>query len=206
MTVCIEKIYEYIQNRPDPDIILLKKKEVVMWLFGDVSFLVEGKPLYKTEYKMLEDTWGRNVLKDRRPDLRLDKQWTNKFGEHLCEELFLLTGKQCRKPVKRNGCQPDCEVDDAIIEVKTQTFFTDGTAAEKILGCPFKYADIPEWYHKPLKILCLGGAEKLCREHYGNLDGAKCTPRKRMFLDVFKQHDIEFIGATDILKSLPCCC
>ena len=93
-------------------------------------------------------------------------------------------------------------MDDAIIEAKTQTFYTDGTAGEKILGCPFKYAEIPDLYEKPLKILCMGGAEKVCRERYGNLPGAKCTPQKMRFLDFFRANQIEYVGATDILKSL----
>ena len=88
------------------------------------------------------------------------------------------------------------------MEVKTQTFFTSGTAGEKILGCPFKYADIPELYGKPLKIICIGGAEKCSRESYGNLSGAKCTRQKQIFLNFFRDNQIEYIGASDILKSI----
>jgi hypothetical protein len=64
------------------------------------------------------------------------------------------------------------------MEVKCGTYYTNGTAHEKILGCPFKYADIPILYSKPLKIVCIGGAEKICREQYGNLSGEKCIGRK----------------------------
>jgi len=117
----------------------------------------------------------------RRPDLKLDKQWTNKFGEHICEEIYFLLGKSVSKPIKQDHFQPDTEIDDAIIEAKAGTFYTDGTAGEKILGCPFKYADIPRLYGKPLKILCMGGAEKICRESYGNLPGEKCSEKNRCF-------------------------
>lgn len=190
----------------DERIALLKNKEVLMWLFADLSFFPAIEKKNKTadaaQYKALEDKWGQNALKARRPDLKLDKQWTNKFGEHICEELLILQGKTVTKPIKKDHYQPDLEVDDAIYEAKAQTFFTGGTAGEKILGCPFKYAEVPSLYDKPLKIVCMGGAEKVCREQYGNLAGAKCTSQKKAFLDFFKQNKIEYVAATDILMGL----
>ena len=202
----VDKICEFIAINTDKRIVLLRKKEVIMWLFGDLSFLPPIEKKNKTsdeaKYKILEDKWGQDMLKTRRPDLKLDKQWTNKFGEHLCEEIYVLTGKEVSKPVKKEHYQPDSEVDDAIVEAKAGTFHTGGTAGEKILGCPFKYAEIPDLYSKPLKILCMGGAEKVCREQYGNLAGAKCSTQKKRFLNFFKENRIEYIGATDILKAL----
>jgi len=205
-SACIEKVYEYVASNANSNIILLKNKEVIRWLFGDLSFLppIEKKnqTLDELKYKALEDKWGQDTLKIRRPDLKLDKQWTNKFGEHICEEIYALLGKNVSKPANKEHYQPDSEIDDAIIEAKTQTFYTNGTAGEKILGSPFKYAEIPDLYGKPLKILCMGGAEKLCRDKYGNLPGAKCSPQKKKFLDFFRENGIEYIGASDILKSL----
>jgi hypothetical protein len=202
----VDKLCEFIATNVDKRIVLLRKKEVIMWLFGDLSFLPPIEKKNKTsdeaKYKVLEDKWGQDILKNRRPDLKLDKQWTNKFGEHLCEEIYILNGKEISKPVKKEHYQPDYEVDDAIIEAKAGTFHTGGTAGEKILGCPFKYSEIPDLYSKPLKILCIGGAEKVCREQYGNLAGSKCSAQKKKFLDFFKENQIEYIGATDILKTL----
>lgn len=202
----VDKLCEFIATNVDKRIVLLRKKEVIMWLLGDLSFLTPIEKKNKTsdeaKYKVLEDKWGQDILKNRRPDLKLDKQWTNKFGEHLCEEIYVLIGKEISKPVKKEHYQPDYEVDDAIVEVKAGTFHTGGTAGEKILGCPFKYSEIPDLYSKPLKVLCIGGAEKVCREQYGNLDGAKCSAQKKKFLDFFKENRIEYIGATDILKTL----
>jgi len=206
MVARIQPLVEYISKISDERIILLRNREVIQWLFGDTSFLPPIEKKNKSQdtkkLKELEDVWGRQVLKSRRPDLKLDKQWTNKFGEHLCDELLILLGKTVSKPVKKEHYQPDLEVEDAIWEAKTETFFTEGTAGEKILGCPFKYAEIPELYEKPLKILCMGGAEKACREQYGNLPGDKCSTQKKKFLDFFKEQKIEYVGATDILKSL----
>jgi hypothetical protein len=187
-------------------IVLLREKTVKQWLFGDLSFLPEIEKKNKTadeaKLKVLEDEWGRETLKKRRPDLKLDQQWTNKFGEIICEELYMLLGKTVTKPEKKDHYQPDLETEDYIIEAKAQTFFTSGTAGEKILGCPFKYSEIPELYGKPLKIVCMGGAEKVCRESYGNLPGTKCTAQKKKFLDFFGENNIEFIAASDILLSL----
>ena len=200
------KFMEYISKIEDPKIVLLREKEVVQWLFGDLSFLPEIVKTNKTKdeanYKILEDQWGQTILKIRRPDLKLDKQWTNKFGEHICEEIYTLCGKVVSKPVKKEHYQPDGEIEDAILEAKAGTFHTTGTAGEKILGCPFKYAEVPDLYGKPLRIVCMGGAERVCRESYGNLPGTKCSPQKKKFLDFFRENKIEYIGASDILKSL----
>ena len=202
----IDGILEVIKKNTDSRIILMREREVIMWLCGDLSFLPQINKKNKTtddpQYKVLEDKWGQETLKKKRPDLKLDKQWTNKFGEHLVEEFNYILGKEVSKPINKEHYQPDCEVDDAILEAKAQTFYTSGTAGEKILGCPFKYAEIPELYSKPLKIICMGGAERICREQYGNLPGAKCSPQKKKFLDFFKENNIEYIGATDILKGL----
>jgi hypothetical protein len=202
----IENICEAIASNPNPSIVLLRRKEVIQWLFGDLSFLPEIVKKNKTAdekiYKVHEDKWGQDMLKVRRPDLKLDKQWTNKFGEHLCEEIFTLKGKSVTKPANKQHYQPDSEVDDAILEAKAQTFYTSGTAGEKILGSPFKYADVPILYGKPLKIICMGGAEKVCREQYGNLPGEKSSSQKKKILECFREIGIEYVGATDILRSL----
>lgn len=201
----IEKVYAYIASHPHPNIVLLRQKTVIQWLFGDLSFLPaiekKNKTADEAKYKVHEDKWGQDMVKLRRPDLKLDKQWTNKFGEHLAEEIYTLRGKTVSKPVKKNHYQPDSEVEDAIVEAKAQTFYTSGTAGEKILGCPFKYAEIPDLYGKPLIILCMGGAEKVCKESYGNLPGAKCSPQKMKFLDFFRENRIEYVGASDVLMS-----
>ena len=201
-----QKINESILCNKDKRIILLRIPEVIMWLFADLSFLPMIEHKNKTQdtkkLKILEDKWGQSTLKIRRPDLKLDKQWTKNFGEHISEEINYLLGKIVTKPIKKNHYVPDLEVDDAIIEVKTQTYKTTGTAGEKILGCPFKYAEIPRLYNKKLIIICIGGAEKACREEYGNLEGNKCSTEKNEFLEFFKSKKIEYIGITDIIRNI----
>jgi hypothetical protein len=209
-TLDTDTICQFIATLDNPKIELLRQKEVIQWLNGDVSFLPgieqKNKSADQTKLKVLEDTWGRAMLKSRRPDLKLDKQWTNKFGEHICEELYMVLGSTVTKPEKKEHYQPDLQTEHVIIEAKAGTFHTGGTAGEKILGCPFKYADIPSLYGKPLKIVCMGGAELVCREQYGNLQGVKTTVQKNKFLDFFRQHHIEYIGATDLLLSFSKMC
>jgi hypothetical protein len=187
-------------------LVLVKEVEVIQWLYGDLSFLPEIEKKNKANdtkrYKVLEDEWGQNMLEKRRPDLKKHGQWTTKLGEHLTEELLILMGKTPTNPRKINGFAPDTEVVDAIWEAKAQTFNTTGTAGEKILGVPFKYADVPELYGKPLKILCMGCAEKLCREHYGNLEGDKSTEKKRRFVEFYRENGIEWVGATELIEQI----
>jgi len=206
MNMEAEKFLNSLSKIENLKVVLLRDREVVYWLFGDLSFLPaiekKNKTTDEAKYKVLEDIWGRAKMKKCRPDLKLDKQWTNLFGEIICKELNILLGKTVSKPVKKENLQPDWEVDDAIIEAKAGTYYTSGTVGEKILGCPYKYADVPDLYEKPLKILCMGGAEKVCRESYGCLPGAKCSRQKQRFLDFFRENRIEYIGASDILRSL----
>lgn len=197
----------YINSLDDTRIVLLKQPGVIQWLYGDLSYLpsiieTKNKTTNRKLLKEHEDKWGQTTLKVRRPDLKLGAQWTNKFGEHLVEELYMLLGKTLSKPMKIEGWQPDSEIEDAILEAKAETFMTDGTAGEKILGTPFKYSKVPRLWGKPLKIVCLGGAEKAAREDYGSLPGIKCVEEKVEFLEFFKSKNIEYIGATDILRSL----
>ena len=198
VTSRVEAFMELVSR--DGGVALLAQESVVRWLLGDLSFLPKARTAL--ELKELEDEWGRGVMRHRRPDLKLEKQWTNKFGEHICEELYTLMGKTVTKPARKCNYQPDTETNDAIVEVKTQTYYTSGTAGEKILGSPFKYAEIPELYEKPLLILCVGGAERMCRDSYGNLPGSKCTSEKMRFLDFFRKNRIEFVGASDVMSKL----
>lgn len=200
----IYQIHTAISAHPDGRIVLLRQKEVVQWLFGDTSFLPPIEEKNKTRdreaYKVLEDEWGRKTLNLRRPDLDLKKQWTNKFGEHICEELYLLFGVNGWKPLLKEHHQPDLEIPEAIVEAKAETFFTEGTAGEKILGCPFKYRKIPRLYGKPLNIVCMGGAEKAGREEYGILPGSHYDEEAKEFLAFYLEKRIEFIRATDLLR------
>lgn len=189
------------------DIKLLKNKNVIQWLMGDLTFLpthdCNNSYEKKLKTKESEDKWGKSIMLELYPEKIKVKQWTNSIGEALCSELFKLQNKDATKAKPKGGYQPDFEIEDCVIEVKTGTYFTTGTASEKILGCPFKYIDVPDLWNKPLVILCVGGAEKICRESYGILSGGKQqTEGRKNVLDFYKSRRIEYMGATDILKKL----
>jgi hypothetical protein len=200
----LQQVIHKMRENTNPAIHFLKDPTVIQWLYGDMSFLPPIQSINKTRdivvLKKLEDEWGQQMMRGRRPDLTLDKQWTNRFGEYLCEEILTLLGNHPYKPKNIEGYQPDVEVENAIWEAKAQTYFTSGTAGEKILGCGFKYAEIPELYGKPLYILCIGGAEKLSREKYGNLPGPKQSPQKQRILQTYRDLGIEYVGYTDMLE------
>ena len=105
------KFIDFISKNDDARIVLLRQPSVVQWLFGDLSFLPEivkkNKTTDEAKYKLLEDKWGQDMMKMRRPDLLMDKQWTNLFGEYICKEIYTLLGKVVSKPVKKNNNQPD---------------------------------------------------------------------------------------------------
>lgn len=199
------KYFQDGENLSD-NYMLIKQPNVIRWLKGDLGFLPcftsKNKTLDTKNFKILEDKWGVEMLKLKRPDLKINNQWTGQFGEEICKEVFSLSGKLIKKPVKMNHYKPDFETDDYMLEVKTETYYTEGTAGEKILGVPFKYSEIPELYKKPLKIICIGGAEKSCREQYGILPGEKCTEIKRKFLDFYREHKMEYYAFTDFVQGL----
>jgi hypothetical protein len=190
---------------------LLKERTVLQWLCGDTSFLLgplfehntKNKTKDNEQCKKLEDEWGQSMLTHIRPDLKKSGQWTTVVGEQLHSELQTLLGQDYIKPHNLVGYQPDGETNNDIWEVKTQTYFTSGTAGEKILGVPFKYADVPMLYNKPLKIVCIGGAERDGREQYGILPGDRTSENRRKILDFWQNElNIEFIGATDLMQQI----
>lgn len=190
-----------------PVIRALRYKQVIKWHFGDLAYLhpptsiKEPKPGRQTN-KVAEDSWGRRILKAVRPELVANKQWTGPFGEHVAKELLILSGRTVTTPAKKKDYQLDLETEDALWEVKTGTYFTDGTAHEKIYGVAVKYAEVPGLYGKPVKILCIGGAEKAAREKLGVLPGPAWNEERQKILDCFRGAGFEFVGATDLIKKI----
>jgi hypothetical protein len=174
---------------------LLANKEVIRWLYGDLSFL--SKQTQKEE-----NDWGMKMIKLVLPDLQSKKQWTNAFGEAIVKELASILKETAKKPETKNHLQPDIELSDTIIEVKCGTFFTNGTAHEKIMGCAIKYAEVPKLYSKELAILCVGNAEKLARDNYQILNTSQNVPEEKIkILKCYKELKIRFYGLTEALDS-----
>jgi len=202
----VVRLHALFASHSDERIRLLRRRDVLQWLFGDLSFLPPIERKNKTQdtlaLKPLEDAWGQAVVREIRPDLRLEKQWTNLFGEYLCQEIQVALGKNPFVPVTKEGFHPDVETEDQMVEAKAGTYFTTGTAHEKIAGVFFKYADVPTLYGKPLLVVCLGGAERLARDQYGLLAGDKCTPQKQRILEFHRASGVEVVGATELLRRM----
>jgi len=208
----------FIETIDNPKIKLLRKPNVIKWIVSDTTFLgpisdtitcPDGsqKPRSNVskneELKHLEDIWGQTLMREIRTDLKFTKQWTHLFGEMISEELLILKGCTVSRPHPKEQLKPDWETESEIIEVKTQTYFTDGTAGEKILGVPFKYASVRRLFGKPLRIVCIGNAESLCRTRYGNLPGPKMNSEQSTLIDYYRTTlNITFVGATEIMHEL----
>jgi len=133
----------------------------------------KDKPKFKYNKKDLlekkrenEAKWNMKIMKEIRPDLFKNKEHSQSslfgpFGEILVKEYYILTDEfKTDKPEKKGGHDLDLETIKEMIEVKTGSYFTTGTAGEKIFGVPWKYADVPRLYSKPLLIILLGGDKK----------------------------------------------
>jgi len=192
-----------------PNLKFLIQMEVIQWCMEDLSFLgieeemqkiKQGKKQGKTTkkelsnvQKKLEDIWGRKITKKR-------KNWTTSLSETLCEEIYTVMNEEIKRPKKprKHLKKPDREIKDAIIEVKSGTYFTEGTAYDKIYSVPLLYVpDLPEW-NKKLIILVVAKAEKYCLEQ--GLLGENMVPSRKKYLDLFKQDKCEFVGFSDLLS------
>ena len=132
----------------------------------------KNKPKYKyTKGQLLEKRkeneakWNMELMKKIRPDLfnKEHKQASlfGKFGEILAKEYYILIGEfKTDKPEKLDGHDLDLETLKEMIEVKTGSYFTTGTAGEKNYGVPYKYRKVPRLYNKPLLIIIIGGDKK----------------------------------------------
>jgi hypothetical protein len=125
---------------------MLSNQTVRSWLLGNVKMT-----------KSQEREWGRALVEPYRPKNSKAKAWSGLLGEQLIREIY----PDGWSPKKLGGFKPDWETKDVVIEVKTQSWFTPGTAGEKILGVPVKYRNLPALYNKPLVIVCFGRAESI---------------------------------------------
>lgn len=201
------EIHKKMLKVGDKRVVLLKQIEVIDWIFGGTMFWKGKSFKTKTEasafLKKAEDVWGQSMLKLTRPDLKTSGQWTTKLGEHLAEEIFIVLG-DIKGDVKKvpiiKGLHPDGEADTFMFEAKTQLYYSSGTAAEKILGVPIKYRNVPALYGKKIKIVCIGGAELRCTE-FGIFPGTdKYDSNMINILRFFKGMGIEYVKMSTLVS------
>ena len=129
-------------------------------------------------------------------------QFTTVLGEGLVFAELFRQGKNPRRPLKKEGKIPDIETDDAIYEVKTRNWTTSGTAGEKVLGAPFKYAEVPRLYNKPLKIVLVAYQEyECCNGSSISIFGNISEEKQRMLKFYKDEFQIEYIKFSDLIKN-----
>lgn len=189
---------------------LLNNPKVIQWCYEgitDVSLKNTSDEKKLKESKEIETAWGNNVIHGDGGN-----QWTTKLCQDLVMEALIRSGrKNVRKTkpqkssVRDKKYEPDLECDDFVYEVKGRNWNTPGTAGEKILGVPLKYGELPRLYNKPLQIVLVGYQEYEAREcfAFGDLlDKNNQTKELKDSLAFYKEHEIEYIAFTDILKKM----
>jgi len=171
---------------------LLKNYDILQWIYGDLSFL---------KNKNDETIWGRNMAKSI-PNYNPKNNWSFYLGEEISKELLAINAISSRQPIMKYNLLPDLETDYFMVEVKTLMYKNkNATIAEKILGSSYKYANIPIIYHKPLLILCVGGAEDISRNKYKIIGPNHDNDNRKLLLDTYKKIGIAYIGARDLLNN-----
>jgi len=169
----------------------------------------KNKPKFKYNNKQLlekrrqnEAKWNMELMKRIRPYLfnKDHKQSSlfGLFGEILVKEYYILTGEFVTdKPEKKGGHDLDLETFKKMIEVKTGSYFTTGTAGEKIFGVPYKYRKVPRLYNKPLLIILLGGDKK-----DSDLVCETDDPENEIHKEFWKSQNITFTCFKKLLNNL----
>jgi hypothetical protein len=151
----------------------------------------------RDEEKKFEKQWGNDISQKYFNSNEYTGQWTTRVGEGLVKVVLQSKGFDVWNPEKKNGHKLDWETNKFMIEVKSRTYTTTGTAGEKILGVPLKYCDVPEIFNKPVKIIVVGFEEKEA-EHKFCLFG-NCSDKKQTLINYYKELGFEYIRLSDIL-------
>ena len=111
---------------------LIENRDVIHWLSGSPTF-IGGDGKYKSkndENKKrypLELEWARPLFQTVRPDLHpATDRWSGTFGQEIFKEM-------CPNgwfPSRKGGYNLDWEDSDYVYEIKTQFYFSGGTAQE----------------------------------------------------------------------------
>ena len=175
-------------------------QERINWAISKPEFITQNIPdgLSRKDIDILKNkrevSWGSSMINSIN-----NKQWTTKLGEELVRDVLINRGKNPIRPVGRAHFRPDWETDEFIYEVKTRTWTTSGTAGEKVLGTPYKYADIPILYGKPLKIVCVAYQEHEFSSGNTRIFNTS-SPRQQQILEMWKNLGIEYMKFSDLVN------
>ena len=103
---------------------------------------------------------------------------------------------------KKRKLLPDFETEDEVVEVKTQTYYTTGTAGEKVFGVPNKYRKVSKLRKKAVKVACVGFVECLAEDEE-LLERSAGSEEEDVYMNNYhKSVNVAYIGATDIMRSV----
>lgn len=205
-----EELNKEIVVKAEPTLHLLDNPSVIRWCYEPVtefSLITTSDPMKLALSKEDEKTWGNEVIQHKN-----GKQWTTKLCQSVVMEALIALGRKNvrnttskKSSVRDKFYQPDLECDEYIYEVKGRSWCTPGTAGEKILGVPLKYGELPSLYKKSLRIVLVGYQEYEARQAFGFgdlLDPENQTQELKDTLTYFREHNIEYLAFTDILREL----
>lgn len=150
-----------------------------------------------------ERKWGNRMIGQSN-----NKMWSMIIGEELVRDALRMKGENPRRPKTMDGYRPDWETDDHVYEVKTRNWTTTGTAGEKVPGVPYKYADVPELYGKPLRIVLVAyqeweGTHSKKMVLFGDVGEPNApSARQRRMLDLYESMGIAFVRFSDMADGL----
>lgn len=189
---------------------LLDNRDVIRWCYEGIMEKTSINTSNQNDLKMAkkqEDLWGNSIIIGNGGG-----QWTTKFCQDVVKEALSKLGRKnvrkstpAKSSLRKKRYQPDLECDEYVYEVKGRNWSTSGTAGEKILGVPLKYGELPRLYKKPLQIVLVGYQEYEAKQGFAFgdlLDKNNQTQELKDSLAFYKEHDIEYVGFTDILKKI----
>jgi len=141
-----------------------------------------------------ETDWGMKAVGT------VKSNWSAVLGERLVEWVLTLLGEEPTRPPAHEGYKVDFEGKSALYEVKTRNWTTTGSAGEKVLGCLYKYSDLPSKFKKPLKIVCVAYQEHELTHGTTRVFGSGISRNKRSILRFMRNLDIEFVKFSDLAK------
>ncbi|MEK7602425.1 MAG: hypothetical protein AAB472_02980 [Patescibacteria group bacterium] len=206
----MEEEIEDVEVEAEIGLCLLDNPTVIKWCHEPLtedSLKTTSNQKKLKEANKIETQWANEVIRHEE-----GTQWTTKLCQDLAMEALVAIGRKnvrntigIQSSVRNKKYKPDLECDDFVYEVKGRSWTTPGTAGEKILGVPLKYGELPRLYGKPLRIILIGYQEYEAREMFAFgdlLDSSNQTQELKDTLAYFKEHDIEYVAFTDLLKKI----
>lgn len=186
----INKILEKTQT--NTNFKYINRKDVLKWLFENIH---KDKPD--------EDKWGQSIIISNKKNT----QYTTRLGEGIVGEILDFLKLEPKSKIKKKladgqNIEPDWIANDGVYECKARTWNTTGTAGEKIMGTPLKYAEVPKLYNKTLYIVCIAFQEAEAFNEFKIFGNSKSNEKNEILKFFREKLNIEYIKCTDLLLKI----